>query len=63
LYFSANNWAIKIRLVESFLNAPAASASAFAGFEVRAFAARLRNGSRLFEGWRLYDSATNREQV
>src|SRR5260370_16098367 len=55
LGFSADNWAVEIRLIQSILDAAASRTTAIARLQVNAGAARLWRGARLYKGGRFYN--------
>lgn len=56
LGFSADNWAIEVRLIQSILDAASSRTTAIARLQINAGAARLWRGARLYKGGSFYNS-------
>src|SRR6059058_1134669 len=56
LGFSADNWAIEVRLIQTILDAAPPRTTAIARLQINAGAARLWRGARLHKGGSLYNS-------
>ena len=56
LGFSADNWAIEVRLAQSILDAAPSCTTAVARLQINAGAARLWRGARLYKGRSFYKS-------
>src|SRR6267143_2612587 len=62
LGFSADNWAIEVRLIQSILDAAPSRTTAIARVQINAGAAGLWRGARLHKGGRFYNSRAERQQ-
>ena len=62
LGFSADNWAIEVRLVQSILDAAPSRTTAIARLQINAGAARLWRGACLHKGRSFYNSRAERQQ-
>src|SRR5438094_6833654 len=56
LGFSADNWAIEVRLIQSILDAAPSRTTAIARLQINAAAARLRRLARFHKGRSFYNS-------
>src|SRR5260370_2589832 len=62
LGFSADNWAIEVRLIQSILDAAPSRTTAITRLQINAGAARLWRGTGLHKGRRFYTSSPQPQQ-